>query len=135
MGHTFFAINDQNWTNMSVVTAQTKHCHAEEVPTLYPVSASFQQSEGYSNVLAPIPPSLSFRTDFLGTLEPPLEKDEPQNSCSEYSFVDFSKSLTQILDRNCALYDNSGARSGEATEGQDSYICSSGDEISLPFLH
>ena len=77
MGHTFFAINDQNWTNMSVVTAQTKHCHAEEVPTLYPVSASFQQSEGYSNVLAPIPLGLSFRTDFLGKLEPPLEKDVP----------------------------------------------------------
>jgi len=28
--------------------------------------------------------------------------------------------------RNCALYDAKGAAEGEATEGQDSYICSSG---------
>ena len=55
---------------MSVVAAQTKHP--------YPVVASFQgYNEGYSNVLAPIPLGLSFRTDFLGKLEAPLEKDVP----------------------------------------------------------
>ena len=70
MLHTFFAKNNQNRTNMSVVAAQTKHP--------YPVVASFQgYNEGYSNVLAPIPLGLSFRTDFLGKLEPPLEKDVP----------------------------------------------------------
>ena len=66
VAYVFCKKNDQNRTNMSVVAAQTKHCHAEGVPTLYPVLASFQgYSEGYSNVLAPIPLGLSFRTDFF----------------------------------------------------------------------
>ena len=77
VAYVFCKKNDQNRTNMSVVAAQTKHCHAEGVPTLYPVLASFQQSEGCSNVLAPISLGLSFRTDFFGTLEPPLRKDVP----------------------------------------------------------
>ena len=63
------------------------------------------------------------------------EKMYPKTAVLNILLVGFSKSLTQILCRNCALYDNSGARSGEATEGQDSYICSSGNKISLPFLH
>ena len=37
--------------NMTVAAAQRKHCHVYGVTTLYPVSASFQQREGYSNVI------------------------------------------------------------------------------------
>jgi len=36
------------------------------------------------------------------------------------------------LERNCALYDGSGAQAGEASAGQDSYICSSGAPQNQP---